>query len=218
LSEGTHELYGGARRVSACASGRNDTSGGNYSGPMPTARRSSSPSDSGSLALRLAEPADTTTVGDLTVRAYAEAGYLSVDDDYATELRDAESRRLGAELWVATVDGGVCATVTFCPPGSVFRELARPGEGELRMLAVDPCVRGRGLGRALVGTCLRRCAALGLDFLVLCSLEEMTPAHALYRAQGFRRDAGLDWEPAPGVRLVGFRADVAAALAEVDAS
>jgi GNAT superfamily N-acetyltransferase len=81
------------------------------------------------------------------------------------------------------------------------------------MLAVDPATRGRGLGRALVRRCLERCAELGLSGLVLCSLEEMTPAHALYRSLGFWRDRDLDWEPAPGVCLIGFRTDVPAVLA-----
>jgi GNAT superfamily N-acetyltransferase len=80
----------------------------------------------------------------------------------------------------------------------VYRELAGPGEGEFRMLAVDPSARRRGLAKALVGRCRDRCRELGLDGLVLCTLEEMAPAHALYRSLGFRRDPGLDWEPAPG--------------------
>jgi ribosomal protein S18 acetylase RimI-like enzyme len=160
------------------------------------------------VVLRLAAPADVSAVGDLTVRAYVDDGYVAADDDYAGQLRAAEDRFRDAELWVATVGDTVSATVTFCPPGSVYRELAGPGEGEFRMLAVDPSARRRGLAKALVGRCRDRCRELGLDGLVLCTLEEMAPAHALYRSLGFRRDPGLDWEPAPGVRLVGFRDDV----------
>jgi ribosomal protein S18 acetylase RimI-like enzyme len=166
------------------------------------------------IRIRLAEEADVRAVGDLTVRAYVDGGYVTEQDGYTSQLRAAEDRRRAAELWVATVSGAVCGTVTFCPPGSVYRELAGPGDGEFRMLAVDPAARGRGLGRALVRRCAERCEELGLPGLVLCSLEEMTPAHALYRSLGFSRDPELDWEPEPGVCLIGFRADVQAVLAQ----
>jgi ribosomal protein S18 acetylase RimI-like enzyme len=168
----------------------------------------SAPADA--IELRLAEAADVATVGDLTVRAYVHSGYVRADDAYVAQLRAADHRLREAELWVATVGDTVSATVTFCPPGSVYRELAAPGEGEFRMLAVDPSARRRGLAKALVGRCRDRCRELGLDGLVLCTLEGMAPAHALYRSLGFRRDPGLDWEPAPGIRLVGFRDDVPA--------
>jgi ribosomal protein S18 acetylase RimI-like enzyme len=160
------------------------------------------------VELRLAAPADVVAVGDLTVRAYLHSGYVTADDAYVAQLRAAGHRLREAELWVATVGGTVSATVTFCPPGSVYRELAAPGEGEFRMLAVDPSARRQGLAKALVGRCRERCRELGLDGLVLCTLEGMAPAHALYRSLGFRRDPHLDWEPAPGIRLVGFRDDV----------
>jgi ribosomal protein S18 acetylase RimI-like enzyme len=160
------------------------------------------------VVLRRAVPTDVAAVGDLTVRAYVHSGYVAADDAYVAQLRAADHRLREAELWVATVGDTVAATVTFCPPGSVYRELAAPGEGEFRMLAVDPSARRRGLAKALVGRCRDRCRELGLDGLVLCTLEGMAPAHALYRSLGFRRDRGLDWEPAPGVRLVGFRDDL----------
>jgi ribosomal protein S18 acetylase RimI-like enzyme len=163
----------------------------------------------GGAELRLAETRDVAAVGDVSVRAYADGGFISEHDDYAVKLRDAQSRLEGAELWVATVGGTVRGTVTFCPPGSVYRELAGPDEGEFRMLAVDPAARRQGLARALAQRCVDRCVELGLDELVLCSLPENAAAHALYTSMGFSRDTGLDWQPAPGVWLLGFRAPVA---------
>ncbi len=162
----------------------------------------------GELVVRLARAQDVAEIGALAAGAYVGAGFVSEDDEYVGELRDAAGRREGAELWVAAVADRICGTVTYCPPGSVYRELAAPGEGEFRMLAVVPEARGKGIARALVRRCLERTAELGLNALVLCSMVEMTPAHALYVASGFRRDPALDWEPVPGVRLVGFRATI----------
>ena len=42
-------------------------------------------------------------------------------------------------------------------------------------------------------------------------MADMSIAHALYRSMGFVRDPSLDWEPARGVVLLGFRAPVAEA-------
>jgi ribosomal protein S18 acetylase RimI-like enzyme len=147
-------------------------------------------------------------VAELTVRAYVSEGLLSPDDHYIQQLRDVAARIHTAEVWVAELRRQVVGAVTFCPPGSAYRELSVEGEGEFRMLAVDPAARGRGAARALVQRCIDRCRELGLAELVLCSMPTMTPAHGLYASLGFRRDESLDWDVGPGLRLVGFRTEV----------
>jgi ribosomal protein S18 acetylase RimI-like enzyme len=163
---------------------------------------------SSAVSIRLAGPGDVERIADLTVRAYVAEGLLSSDDRYVDELR-AVAARLGlAEVWVAVFDGSVVGAVTFCPPGSAYRELAADGEGEFRMLAVDPSARGRGAARSLVQRCIDRCTELGLDELVICSMPTMTPAHRLYYSLGFSRDESLDWDVHEELRLWGFRAGV----------
>lgn len=158
-----------------------------------------------SLTVRLATAADVSEVAAITVQAYLEEGYVSAEDAYIEQLRDAASRLVEAELWVAELAGAVAGAVAFCPPGSAYRELAVEGEGEFRMLAVSPASRGQGVARALVQRCLDRCVELDLTDLVLCSMPEMTPAHALYTSLGFVRDPALDWVVSTGVTLIGFR-------------
>ena len=166
---------------------------------------------SAQLEIRLAEPADFAEVGEITVRGYAHGGFVTSSDSYATRLRDAANRAREGELWVALdpSSGRPLGSVTFCPLGSPYRELARDHEGEFRMLAVDPGAQGRGVGRALVRRCLQRSRELGFSGVVLCSLPTMTAAHALYLSQGFVRDHALDWSPMPGVELWGFRTTLA---------
>lgn len=160
------------------------------------------------IQVRLAEPRDLAAIGDITVRGYGHDGFVTAADDYVHELADSAGRAAAAELYVALRVGEVVGTVTFCPPGSLLRELSREGEGEFRMLAVDPAARGRGVGRALVGHCFARCRQLGLTSMVICSMPTMTTAHLLYATFGFVRDPSLDWQPVPGVTLWGFRAPV----------
>jgi len=87
--------------------------------------------------IRPAHRDELAAVGDLTHDAYAVDGFVTPADEYAAVLRDADARAIGGEVYVATdADGRLLGTVTFCPEGSHYRELAGTGEGEFRMLAV----------------------------------------------------------------------------------
>ena len=163
------------------------------------------------VTVRPVHTSELAEVGALTVTAYAADDLLAEDDPYAEHLRDAVTRSREAEVYVAMLadlPGVLAGTVTFCPEGSPWSELARPGEGEFRMLAVAPEARRRGVAEALVGVCLERSTELGYTAVVLCSLPQQEPAHRIYRRLGFRRTPDLDWVPAPGVDLLAFRRDL----------
>ncbi len=163
------------------------------------------------VTVRPVHTSELVQVGDLTVTAYAADGYLAEDDPYVPHLRDATARAREAEVYVATLPdlaGTVAGTVTFCPQGSAWSELAQPGEGEFRMLAVHPGARRRGVGKALVGACIERSTELGYTAVVLSSLTVQQPAHRIYGRLGFRRTPDRDWSPMPGVDLLAFRLDL----------
>ena len=155
------------------------------------------------ITVRPAHTDELAEVGELTVRAYTDS-LLSAEDGYVQHLRDAATRANEAELYVALLDGDLAGTVTFCPQGSRWSEIARPGEGEFRMLAVDPAHRRQGVAEALVGVCLERSRELGYDGVVLSSLEVQAPAQRIYQRLGFTRDPDRDWSPVEGVDLIAF--------------
>ncbi len=156
--------------------------------------------------IRLAEESEYTAIGETTVRGYVSDDLLSNSDFYAERLRDVAARAADSEVWVAVDDDGrVLGSVTFCPLGSSYRELAEDTDGEFRMLSVDPAARGRGVGRALVAQCVQRSRELGFTDVVLCSAPAMHTARRLYASAGFVRDPALDWSPVEGVLLEGFR-------------
>ena len=64
---------------------------------------------------------------------------------------------------------GLLGTVTYCPPGSVYREIGLDDEGEFRMLGVAGRARGLGIGTALTERCIERTRELGLARLVMSS-------------------------------------------------
>jgi ribosomal protein S18 acetylase RimI-like enzyme len=160
------------------------------------------------VTVRPAHDGELAEVGEITVAAYVGDGFVDADDDYAAHLRNAGARAGAAELYVAELGGHLVGTVTFCPEGSAFSELARDGEGEFRMLAVLPEARRRGVAAALVGTCVERSRELGYRALVLSSMPAQTDAHRLYERLGFRRTPDLDWSPVDGVDLVAYRLDL----------
>jgi GNAT superfamily N-acetyltransferase len=162
------------------------------------------------LSVRVARTADYGGIGRLTVAAYAESGQLGPGTDYERVLADVAGRAAEGTVLVA-VDQGAdrpLGAVTFVLPGSRYAELARPGEAEFRMLAVDPAAQGRGVGRLLVAECLTRAAAAGCGAVVICYRDFVASAHRLYMAMGFERFPERDWEPVPGVKLLGMRARV----------
>ena len=63
--------------------------------------------------------------------------------------------------------------------------------GELKRMFVDPAMRGRGVGRALLDALERDAAALGVRRLVLETGERQVEALALYRRSGFVRTAAF---------------------------
>jgi GNAT superfamily N-acetyltransferase len=158
------------------------------------------------IDIRPALPEEYDAVGELTVDAYSHDGY--VRGDYAMTLRAAADRAAKAELWVATDSSGLLGTVTYCPVGSVYREIGLDDEGEFRMLGVAGRARGLGVGTALTERCIERTRELGLHRLVMSSATYMTTAHRIYERLGFVRTPDRDWSPIAGVDLFAFALDL----------
>lgn len=156
--------------------------------------------------IRLAVPAEFDAVGDLTVEAYSHDGF--VRGDYAMTLRAAADRAAKAELWVAADPSGLLGTVTYCPVGSVYREIGLDDEGEFRMLGVAGRARGLGIGTALTERCIERTREFGHRRIVMSSAAYMTTAHRIYERLGFVRLPERDWAPIPGVDLYAFALDL----------
>ncbi|MFD1657889.1 GNAT family N-acetyltransferase [Streptomyces caeni] len=159
------------------------------------------------IAIRQAEPGDYETLGEITAQAYLRDGLLDFgeSDEYLGELRDVAKRAAAAEVLVAiertsvpSARGSVLGGVTFVPDGGPMADIARPGEAEMRMLAVSHAARGQGIGEALVRACVDRARATdGCVRIVLSTQRTMRTAHRIYERLGFVRTPGRDWTPVP---------------------
>lgn len=158
------------------------------------------------LVIRVATDDEVAAAGALTAQAYQSDGLVRDGDDYVEELTDAVRRAREATLLVAVAapdpDGDddparsrseVVGTITIAPAGTSYAEIADPGEVELRMLAVAPSARRRGVAEALMRAAMREAVTLRAERVVLSSLEEMTTAHRLYDRLSFDRVPARDW-------------------------
>jgi GNAT superfamily N-acetyltransferase len=116
-----------------------------------------------------------------------------------------------AEQLVAERDGAIVGTVLLYPPRRM--ELPRGGWlempwPEVRLLAVAPAERGRGVGAALMQECVRRVRRAGGRVLSLHTTDRMKAALRMYERMGFVRAPEIDFQPMPGTTVMGFRLDL----------
>lgn len=167
----------------------------------------SSSRDAPTLAVDRARPDEFPRIGQLTSDVYVGGGLAS--PQYGEQLRDVAGRADRAELLVARdEDGRVVGSVALVLTGDFGEITESDEEAAFRMLAVDPAVQGRGVGRLLVTTCLDRARAAGKRRMVLSTDRRMTTAQRLYERLGFTRLPERDWRPAPGVDLLVYAIDL----------
>ena len=160
------------------------------------------------FTIREATPAEYEAIGDLVVRAYRGVG--ETEESYFDELRDVAARAAVVPVLSAVGEesGRVLGAVTFVPGPGPFHEGEFGDAASIRMLAVEPEARGRGIGRALVEECIRRARADGRSRISLYTRPFMTAAHAMYEGLGFERVRDLDWEFDPGEWLYAYAKDL----------
>jgi ribosomal protein S18 acetylase RimI-like enzyme len=162
----------------------------------------------GTPDIRPVQPKEYDDVAELTAGIYRAEGYGS--PEYESALRDVAGRDASAHVLVAVLDDRVVGAVTVATRGGEWAEAAEPGDAVIRMLVVDPSTRGSGTGEALVRACVVQARAEGCTQIKLSTEPTMAVAHRLYERVGFVRTPQDDWNPVPGVRLLGYRLDLQA--------
>lgn len=169
--------------------------------------------------IRDARPDEWEEVLRLTVESYKQyrtaippagwGGY--VQNMRETILEDSVAGRI-----VAEEDSRIVGSVL------LYRgETSRVGEPMVRLLAVPPDQRGRGIGAALMRECIRRAREDGSKTLVLHTTAVMDVARGMYERMGFARAPELDFIPEDGGHesetdgerrvVMGYRLDLDAA-------
>ncbi len=174
------------------------------------------------LTIRDAAGEDLDAVSALLVDAYAQymprsPEALTADeragwDMYRQNIADVWSRAPISSTIVAERDGKLLGSVNYYAPGQADSpDAAWPdGWASIRLLAVSPHARGLGIGRALMGECLRRARADGATTMGLHTTTLMDVARAMYLRLGFTRVPAYDFQPVPDFTIEAFRLDLQA--------
>ena len=165
------------------------------------------------LRIRQAGVSDRAAVEAVTLAAYEQ--YASVLpaplwSAYRENILATLAEAAPGVVLVAESEGRIVGSVLLYPAGATMIEPGtgrewRIGEPEVRLLAVPPVGRGRGVGRRLMEECIRRTRAAGAATMTLHTTDMMKVAMALYERMGFRRATELDFRPAPEVLVKGYR-------------
>ena len=111
------------------------------------------------------------------------------------------------QLLVAEAAGAIQGAVQFFPDARLSGQGHWPaGSGTIRLLAVRPEARGRGLGTLLTHECLRRARTLKISTLYLYTGRFMLAAQHIYEKLGFQRAPEYDPLREPGP--IAYRLDL----------
>jgi len=129
----------------------------------------------------------TFRIGDLAMLAARQSilydemhgwgrGLELVESEYTTKfLRDFKPGR--EQCWIAEAEGAMAGSVMLTDEGDDL--------GSLRLMYVEPFARGRGIGDALVGTCVAFAREAGYDAVTLWTHAVLTSARKIYAGHGF---------------------------------
>lgn len=162
------------------------------------------------ITIRDASHDERETIRELTLRAYAEyadvmeaASWSALSQALLEALAtDAPVERLVAE----DNDRIVGSAMLYAPETAAYgAQVSRSDAPEIRLVAVAPEARGRGIAKALVEECIRRARGRGAREVGLHTSKSMRAAMAMYATLGFTRAPDRDFQP-PGAELVeGYR-------------
>jgi GNAT superfamily N-acetyltransferase len=163
------------------------------------------------LQIRDARPNDRDVIREITLAAYEE--YAALIPAHWEGYRESILATLAdvglAEQFVAVEEGVVAGAVLLFPAGTVVSgsedvSLVREWP-EVRLLAVAPAARGRGIGTVLMRECIRRARRAGASFLSLHTTDVMRAAMCMYEHLGFERFPEIDFYVAEDLTVKGYR-------------
>jgi ribosomal protein S18 acetylase RimI-like enzyme len=166
----------------------------------------------GRLIVREARTSELDEVAYLLKECYQEYQKEippDVWESYVWDIMNVRGRLADSELLIGELDGRLAGSVTLFLDASKSAEEGWPrGWAGVRLLGVHPAYRNRGIGRALMNECIRRCRERGIHTIGLHTSNLMAAAVRMYERMGFTRITELDFQPRPGVTVMAYRLDL----------
>jgi len=163
------------------------------------------------VSIRDALEGDREAARKVTLAAYEEYAKsmpLFFWEGYRKNMVESLDEKGPAQHMVAEYVGKIVGSVLLYPPGAsaygadVDESAALP---EMRLLAVNPAMRGQGIGTALTRECVQRAQRAGASALGLHTTDLMQTAIQMYERMGFVRATELDFHPTENTVMKGYR-------------
>lgn len=163
--------------------------------------------------IRDAQSNEMEAILDLTLAAYDQFGTTmpAVNWRGLSHTLKKTLRQPGkADVIVAELHAELVGSVLLFPPESnAYGDRVEKGSWpELRLLAVKPEARGKGIGTMLMEECILRARQAGATALGLHTGDSMTVALPMYERRGFVRVPALDFGVDGGELVKAYRLDL----------
>ncbi len=167
--------------------------------------------ESTEVSIRDAQEGDLDEVRRITLAAYEEYAQVVPPlfwEGYRKNIVKSLDEKGPAQHIVAKYAGKIVGSVLLYPPDAraygvaTVESTAIP---EMRLLAVDPEMRGHGIGNALTRECVQRAQQAGSLALGLHTADLMQTAMHMYERMGFVRAPELDFHPTKDTLVKGYR-------------
>jgi ribosomal protein S18 acetylase RimI-like enzyme len=130
----------------------------------------------------------------MRIEAYKEyAQYLEPSSwvDMQKSLSNVTNQPKFGSLIVAEENNIITGSVVYFPPGQSNPKLFPQEWASIRLLAVLPNFRNKGIGRRLTNECINRAIENNALYIGLHTSELMKTAILMYESMGFNRDIEL---------------------------
>ncbi len=167
--------------------------------------------------VRNAKPKEFMPLGELMVKVYSQLeGFPSQDEQpqYYQMLANIgdQTQKPQTELLVAVnqadkLGGGVVYFNDMQYYGSGGTATKEKNASGFRLLAVDPELRGLGIGKILTEACIEKARQSGNKQIIIHTTKAMQLAWGMYERMGFKRSTDLDFMQGE-LPVFGFRMEL----------
>jgi ribosomal protein S18 acetylase RimI-like enzyme len=161
------------------------------------------------FAIRSANSQDDRRLGELLIDSYVETYAKKLPDVIVSEtrkadLRDVASRREHASVLVIERNAEIVGTLTLYPPGSPHSKAWRSDGAEIRYMAVDRGLHGRGLSTLLLNEAKTLAREWNAKCICLHVRQTASGVAGMYMKNGYLRFPEGDRDERPEIFLEAY--------------
>ena len=142
------------------------------------------------ILIRDASQSDFEDIANISLAAYREYAHVLTPENWhkmKQSLSSVKQTAMVADYIVAKMENKIVGAIAYYPPGKSNPKFFDSSCASLRLLAVEPNYRGKGIGNKLTIAGIQQAEKDSAAAIGLYTSEAMTTAHKLYSRLGFER-------------------------------